>query len=238
MLRHGHNGNLGSRLQFYGDFGTMVQQAGSRSTSEWLQAADVLITGTSYPPRLELDLIEAASEIGMPSISFVEHWTNLAARFERKGQRIMPDVVCVVDRRAHDLAAAEGISEERLLISGNPYHRYLQSWQPSLTRKDVLRLLGLDSYRAYLLYVSEPLSRFGLRSKYGFDEVDGLSLLLRAMEMLDQHEICLVVKGHPNQDHELLEAILAKSTFSHTTAPRNGYKSAVILCSCCCRSFL
>jgi hypothetical protein len=207
---------------FYDDFGHIVHKVGDKSLSEWLQRADVLITGTSYPVRLEVDLIEAARRIGILSISFVDHWTNLALRFESQGQRITPQVICVVDARARDLALSEGLFEEELLIFGNPYHQYLRSWQPHLSRNDFLGQIGLEKCRQYLLYVPEPLSTFGLRSKYGFDEAEGLKLLLKAMEMLGDSEICLVVKGHPNQHHELLETIIKQSGFRNSIYLRDG----------------
>jgi hypothetical protein len=200
---------------FYDDFGFNVQQANFKSTSEWLHGADILITGTSYPGNFELNMIMAAREISLPSISFVDHWTNMVKRFERDGQKIFPDLICVVDERAKNLALSEGITDEKIFISGNPYHKFLQNWSPNLIKKDFINHIGLNSYRGYILYVPEPLSKFNLQFKYGFDEFDGLSMLFEAIEILDQYKICLIVKGHPNQNHEKMEALLARSNFSN-----------------------
>lgn len=191
---------------FYEEFGLPVRCHDGRPASDWLQEVDVLVTGTSVPVRLELDLINAAAGAHVPSYAFVDHWTNFAARFERSGRRILPDGVGVIDAIARDAAMAEGLPIGRLHITGNPHHEYLRAWRPRVSRAELLASLGLNAAAKFVLYAPEPLSRFGLKEKYGFDEVDGIRQLHRA---LADCGVPVIIKAHPNQDHETLESYLA-----------------------------
>lgn len=195
---------------FFKGFDNEVLRAGAKSAAEWLVDTEVLIAGTSYPARLEFDLIDLATRAGITSISFVDHWTNIAARFERNGRSVLPDVIGVVDERARSLAQGEGLPAGKLRVIGNPYHEHLEGWRPKITRDELLASLGLSPHKPYILYAPEPFSRFGLKAKYGFDEIDGLNLIREARKALPDGAFYVVVKGHPNQDHQLFEMDIAK----------------------------
>ena len=220
---------------FYEDFGCLVRQAKEKSLIKWLQQSNILITGTSYPANLELELIKIAQEIGVFSISFVEHWTNFGARFERNFDRITPDVICVTDERARNLAIQEGISEQCIVVLKNPYHHFLEKWMPTVSKEKLLEPFALDHTKPYLLYVPEPLSKFGLRTKYGFDETDGLRLLLRAIEMLETKNVVLIIKAHPNHDPGTFQDLANLSKFKNIIYLNDGnlnlllYYSSIVI---------
>ena len=190
---------------FYKDFGYEVRPAEERLASEWMDDAEVLIAGTSYPANLEFELVEAAIKARIPSISFVDHWTNLSLRYERNGRRVLPDVIGLVNEQAREQAVSEGLPSEKLEVVGNPYHEYLKSWRPQVPREKLLVSMGLNPHKPYVLYAPEPFSKFGLKAQYGFDEIDGLHLLLEAKKALRSGAFSLVIKGHPNQNHQLFE---------------------------------
>lgn len=193
---------------FYSDYGIPVRQFSEKSAAEWLENADVLLTGTSVPVQIELELIEIASKHGLPSLSIVDHWTSIAARFEKAGRRIYPDVVGVVDDRARRLAEGEGLPPGRIAVVGNPQHEFLQAWTPAVSRAAVAESLGTDPAIPYFVYAPEPFSRFGLRAKYGFDEADGLAMIRAAMAELGDRSFAVVIKPHANQDHAVFDAAL------------------------------
>ena len=44
-------------------------------------------------------------------------------------------------------------------------------------------------------------SKFNLKAKYGFDEIDGLIVISNILKKYINKDIHCLVKGHPNQDH-------------------------------------
>lgn len=188
---------------FYQEFGFDVLPEDRRSYVNWLDGCDVLITGTSYPLNLEISLIYEATKLGIPSISFVDHWINIADRYRKDGKNILSNVIAVVDDHAMKLAKEEGLPIERLCVTGNPYHKYLQSWRPTISKTDLLTSLELSSDKSYILFLPEPLSQFGLKEKYGFDEFDAMNLMMKVKGAMNDKKLSLIVKGHPNQNHKL-----------------------------------
>jgi hypothetical protein len=196
---------------FYKDFGYEVRLSDQRSASEWIAESEVLIAGTSYPSDLEFELVDAAFKARIPSISFVDHWTNILVRYERNGRRVLPDVIGLVNEQAREQAEREGLPSKNLEVVGNPYHAYLLQWRPQESREKLLASMGLNLNNPYVLYAPEPFSQFELKQKYGFDEIDGLNLIFKAKQALNNEALSVVIKGHPNQDHRLFEVELAKS---------------------------
>lgn len=197
------------RHPFYADFKVPVLESDRCPAETWLDNVDLLITGTSIPQGFELKLIEAAAARGIESCAFVDHWTNIAQRFERGGVRTLPTTIALMDERALMLAMAAGLPEDRLTVTGNPYHEYLRSWRPSSKRRDMPGVRDLAPGLPYVLYAPEPLARFGLKATYGFDEIDGWHALRAAREASGGTQFGVVIKAHANQEHPRFEAELA-----------------------------
>lgn len=216
---------------FYREFGFRVFMVDKHLTSHWLQGIDIVITGTSYPGRLELNLIDEATKVGIPTVSFIDHWINMALRFEREGQMILPDVIGVIDERAQAIAEDEGLPTEKLQITGNPHHEYLRQWQPPVSRTELLLPLGIEPQKPFLLYAPEPFSSFALKSYYGFDEIDGLELIFSVKQLLQKMSFTTVIKGHPNQDHTFFQRKLEEQGDSTTIYLSKG--NFISLCYYC-----
>jgi hypothetical protein len=204
---------------FYRDFGIPVRDFSERDAAAWLEGVDVVVTGTSVPHRIEVELIELAAQGGIPTHTFIDHWTNLRARF---GPTCMPDTIAVIDERARALAVADGLPEASLRVTGNPYHDFLRTWVPKLGRAELAASLGLAQGVPILIYAPEPLARFGLKSVYGFDEIDGLRAVRAALAAHGLGRFSLIIKAHPNQEHALFESELAARPDPRITYLRDG----------------
>jgi predicted glycosyltransferase len=164
---------------------------------------DLLITGTSFPEKIELQFIGEAMALGIRSIAFIDHYTNMLARFRSlNGDLVIPDEIWVLDERAMTLAIKDGIPAQRLKTNSNPYHTYLSRWSPNTSREVIMEKLGIPAQGRYILYAPEPLSAFDLQHKYGFTEVEVLTDLL---EVMAESELFLVLKLHPNQEISMFE---------------------------------
>ena len=200
---------------FYQDFDINVETYKNKKPVEWLMTnrAEVLVTGTSFPLNLEVMLIKEAAKHSVLSISFIDHWVNMAKRFQTSDTLVLPDWICVIDERAHQIAISEGIPAERILVTGNPYHDFIASWVPKISREGMLASIGLPSDALYVLYAPEPISStLGLEEKYGFTELDGIEIIYDAMREILGEKIYIIIKGHPNQKDEIFQDYVANQS--------------------------
>ena len=166
---------------------------------------DSLFTGTSYTSRIELDFVREAAKRGIPSASFVDHYTGFDVRFGFGEARIFPDEIHLLDEKAASLAGEAGLPESRIRITGNPYHGFLRSWQSQLTKEEVFQQLGIPVSEAKtILFAPDPLSNAGGAEKFGTDEVAILVVLLEALGETEK-PIQLLIKAHPNQSMDYLK---------------------------------
>jgi hypothetical protein len=166
---------------------------------------DSLLTGTSYTSRIEMDFVHEAAKRGIPSASFVDHYTGFDVRFGTAEARIFPDEIHVIDEKAAALAREAGLPESRIRITGNPYHEFLRSWQSQLTKEEVFQQLGIPVPDAKtILFAPDPLSNAGGAEKFGTDEVAILALFLEALGETGK-PIQIIIKPHPNQSIDYLK---------------------------------
>lgn len=174
---------------------------------------DLIFTGTSYTSDIEKQFIKIAHSKNIPCYSFVDHWTSISKRFEDlSGAKFLPDQVWVIDERAKSLAINQGIEENKLVISGNPYHDWLRNWKPSINRNDFLKSVGLEDHNTgILVYAPDPLSNINGMEEYGFDELSATSDFV---DLFGKHQTELkywkvLIKSHPNQDRDKLRKIIS-----------------------------
>jgi hypothetical protein len=199
---------------FYQDFDLSVEDFKIKTPHEWLSStrADVLVTGTSVPLNLEISLTMEASRHGVESMSFIDHWTNMAKRFRAADSLVLPDRICVIDERARKIAIEDGLPAEKIWVTGNPYYEFISSWKPKINRTDFLISIGLPIDAVYVLYAPEPISSFGLQEKYGFTELDGIQMIYEAMRPILGENVYILIKGHPNQRHEIFVDYVRKQS--------------------------
>jgi CDP-Glycerol:Poly(glycerophosphate) glycerophosphotransferase len=192
---------------FYSNFSVQVQQ-GVISASEELKISspDFILTGTSYTSSIELEFIKAARALSIPSYAFVDHWTSIRERFSLAGEEILPDKILVIDEQAKQIAVQQGLEEKRILIFGNPYHRFLEKWTPAVSKEFFLRSLALeDAGKKIILYAPDPLSNVNGINAFGFNEVTATAALKDAVNNQLDKGYLFVCNPHPNQKIELLK---------------------------------
>jgi hypothetical protein len=192
---------------FFETFGIPVRQCRGEDAHAIFQEfqPDALYSGTSYTSRIELDFVSEAAKRGIPSASFVDHYTGFDVRFGTAEARILPDEIHVLDEKAAALAREAGLPESRIRITGNPYHEFLRSWQSQLTKEEVFQQLGIPVSEAKtILFAPDPLSNAGGVEKFGTDEVAILKLFLESLGET-RKPIQLLIKAHPNQSMDYLK---------------------------------
>ena len=195
------------RYGFFETFDIPVRQCRGEDAHAIFQEfqPDSLYSGTSYTSRIELDFLREAAMRGIPSASFVDHYTGFDVRFGTAEARILPNEIHVLDEKAAALAREAGLPESRIRITGNPYHGFLRSWQSQLTKEEVFQQLGIPVSEAKtILFAPDPLSNAGGLEKFGTDEVAILGLLLETLGET-RKPIQLLIKAHPNQSMDYLK---------------------------------
>jgi hypothetical protein len=209
------------KYSFYSEFNFEVNSSAHKSIEEWFDIfkPDFVFTGTSmpknsvieFPKKIELEFLREAKSRKIKTYSFVDHWTNMSDRFKYFEECIYPDELWLIDEYAKEKAISDGIDENIIVISGNPYYDYLKNWKSIISKDDLFNKVGLMKNEKYILYVPEPISTFNLQKKYGFDELSGLIHLNKSLEELNSENIKIIIKPHPNQNETIFINFLKKS---------------------------
>lgn len=74
------------------------------SLTDALSGARSVLSGTGWASDLEHDARRHARSLGLASTAVIDHWVNYEARFERDGQKVLPDQIWVTDAYAFEIA--------------------------------------------------------------------------------------------------------------------------------------
>jgi UDP-N-acetylglucosamine 2-epimerase len=124
-----------------------------------------------------------------------------------------------MDELAKREAIEDGIDEERLIITGQPYFEtVLENWK-NVNSKDVIKAKqNIAHDRFVILFVSEPLSKVYKQANhldhfYGFTEISIFTELITALEnVLDKlhQKPIIIIRNHPKEDPESFKIFLKK----------------------------
>ena len=103
----------------------------------------------------QVDLVRAAQAMGIPAVAAIASWDNLT----NKGHmRVRPDLVTVWNEHQKTEAVTyHGIEPERVAVTGAQlFDRWFER-QPSQSREDFCRMVGLPSDRPMILYTGSSV---------------------------------------------------------------------------------
>ena len=193
---------------FFSDFSVNVIPSQDNIEHLFSHQIDYVYTGTSSPERIELKILKEARKRKITSFSFVDHWTNMRKRFiDSSGDLILPDKVCVIDKRAKTIAINDGIDKNIIVITGNPYHEWLLTWKPKISRLEFLENVGLiGNSHKLVVFAPDPISNVNGKDAYGFDEYSATKILTALFDTYKTElaEWNVLIKSHPNQNNEKL----------------------------------
>ena len=191
------------KYPFFNDFQISVNFYNNESITKIIDKhkPSFIFTGTSYTSKLEIKFIKIAKELGIPTYSFIDHYTSFLERFDLDGERIYPDFICLIDDIAKSILHQNKI-DVPAMITGNYFHEYLRSWKPVYTKKEVLKKVGIQlSKKKLCLYGPDPLSNKVKANEFDFDELEATKQLSKiAEELKETHQF--ILNPHPNQNLE------------------------------------
>ena len=129
-----------------------------RSLKKLIKAHDpdvVLVSPLVGLGSLEGDYLRAAQALRIPTVLVVASWDNLS----NKGLiHDVPELTIVWNQtQVEEAVRWHGIPRERIVAVGAHSFDHWFTWQPSRTRAEFMRGLGLDDERQLILYVGSSL---------------------------------------------------------------------------------
>lgn len=230
VLQEGGRGGWNIRVLAYGEavgafqhenvsMEMCEQSFGEKDAIRWLKEAtpEVVLLGTDASRHVEKRVVRAAKELGIPSIMYVDFWSNYAARFEDNHGLNIPDALAVLDAEMASSMELFGIERERLHIIGSP----------ALERASLLADLGSDKIHSLrtaadipsdcvcVLFVSSPgSSMYHANNSTGtfsndslLNSIQELACALECCKELGNRKVYLVVRPHPREEISELTGI-------------------------------
>lgn len=177
-------------------------------------APTVFLAGTSGGMQIDKKVFPLVAG-NIPTIYILDFWNNYTSRFSREGSDLayLPDCICVMDEQAQKEMIAEGIPEDHIVVTGNPYFEHFTE---GVTTK------GEDKNR--ILFISQPIS---MGDYFGFTEFEALTDIISIVSELPE-DYCLTIRLHPRDDKQKYSTflnervILSTETILESDLSRSG----------------
>jgi len=173
----------------------------------------IILYGTGWQNHLEYHFLNYAKAHALPSIAFLDHWTNYRERFgypENNWENNLPSFIAAHDKPSFDKAKALGLPN---VIAIKNYALLSQL-------KEAHTILTHTHENDTLLFLSEPTAKVAERSfgdayGWGFTEKEVFKDILVNREKFGCKNI--LIRLHPSDTPETYQGIDPSATFSHTT---------------------
>lgn len=175
---------------------------------------DLVFLGTSQGNH-EYPWIDSAEKVGIRTISYVDHWTNIRNRFETAHGLCLPDEIWVVNAAAREIALRDGIPDSRIRVVRNPYYELVETYVPEITRVEFLKMLDLR--HEVILFISDTVRE--AFPEVGFDEVSTTEAVLHTLVGLQRDALLpdydFLIKLHPKCAEGKYQALIENYQSPH-----------------------
>lgn len=197
---------------------------------------DFIITGTSADDYTEKFLWSEGKKLGIPSFAILDQWVNYGIRFSKYGVSeiekywkdktfpYLPTRIMVMDSYAKECMKQEGISEEIITVSGQPYFDQFLKDMAQITDKTVERCKEQWNARKdeiVMVFASEPISKTyqieeGEDGVWGYTEktiFQGFCNTLEKVARQKKQHVRVMVRPHPKEDRVWWEKQLTDAEY-------------------------
>ncbi len=163
---------------------------------------ELIVAGTSLGDTIDKKMINYAKQIGIPSVSIIDHWSWYKKRFELNNSTTFPDYIILNDEFAKEDAIADGIPLEKIFIGGNPHLEILAEKNPSTHFNANSWKEKYDfSQNRLLLFISEELKSTFLPDTDEYLGYNEFSVLDDLIQVLSENDF-LFIKKHPEENQD------------------------------------
>jgi len=185
----------------------------------------IILYGTGWQNHLEYHFLDYAKTHNLPSMAFLDHWTNYRERFgypEKNWEDNLPSFIAAHDQTSYDKATAFGLPN---VIAIKNYALLSQL-------KEAQNVLSKIQEKNTLLFLSEPTAKVATRAfedayGWGFTEKEVFEDILKHKALFECDII--LIRLHPSDTPETYQTIDPSATFSHATLLEDIAQAKVII---------
>lgn len=155
----------------------------------FLQANTSIILSSTGTTDFEYSNMSAGLKSGAKVIALLDHWVNYAERFERKGKKIVIDVILVVDEYAVNIAEREFPDIEIVMINND----FLEGVKKEYSALDVN-----DIEYDYVFMCESRHVNTNMEQNFNFNNLAGLAYFFEVLSSIGKNEARILLRPHPS----------------------------------------
>jgi len=167
---------------------------------------EILVLGCQMNTGRTVEILEKCKKTGLKTIFIFDHWSRYKDHFSgADGRLVLPDKILVMDELVRQELINIGISESNIVIVGHPSVEETMKLFSQLDEKDLEQIwskIGVSPGQKTVLLALEPLADFDQLGLLGYDDRTTTLSVVEVTSQITDHEICLVVRLHPNQNRD------------------------------------
>ena len=164
------------------------------SLKKSIKKSNLVITGTSWPSKFEVNAIKYARENNIKVVTYLDHWIHYKMRFYIKNKIFLPNEIWVGDKIAYKIAQ-KNFPGKIIKIKKNYYFNNKINTIIKLQRKISPK---------NLLYICSPLvkNKFYKNNKllFKYKENDLLNYFLKNINKLKIEFKKIIIRPHPSEN--------------------------------------
>ena len=180
---------------------------------------DIIVTGTSADDFCEKYIWQASENLNIPSVAILDQWINYGVRFSKynvydfekyqkhKSLDYLPTKIFMMDDFAIKEAIEDGLPEEKLVATGQPYFQTVQEKAKKISKEEIEFIranYGIRKEDLFIIFASENLTESynDPISSIGYSELTILENLLKSLQELNsdkKRNIFCLVRPHPKE---------------------------------------
>lgn len=185
----------------------------------------IILYGTGWQNHLEYHFLDYAKTHNLPSMAFLDHWTNYRERFgypEKNWENNLPSFIVAHDQTSFNNAKALGLPNV-IAIKNYALHTQL---------KEAQNVLSKIQENNTLLFLSEPTAKVATRAfedayGWGFTEKEVFEDILKHKALFECKNI--LIRLHPSDTPTLYQNIAPDVALSHATLLEDIAQAKVII---------
>jgi len=167
---------------------------------------EILILGCQMNTSRTVEILEKCKKTGLKTIFIFDHWSKYKDHFAgADGRLVLPDKILVMDKLVRQELIDIGVSESNIVVVGHPSVEETMKLFSQLDEKDLDQIwakMGVSPGQKTVLLALEPLADFEQLAFLGYDDRTTTLSVVEVTSQITGHEICLVVRLHPNQNRD------------------------------------
>tara|TARA_B100000780_G_scaffold273706_1_gene237635 strand:+ start:972 stop:1952 length:981 start_codon:yes stop_codon:yes gene_type:complete len=169
----------------------------------------LIVTGTCLGDGIDKYFITKGKDIGIKTISIIEHWSLYKERFRLNENYIYPDYIFVNDEIAFREALESNVPQNKLIIAGNPYLNNLSKSKLVPAKNYLWKNNNNLKSNIIITFISESFKEdFAENNQQGFDEYEVINMIMKLGRKM---KFQLLIRKHPSEPNEKYNELISEN---------------------------